>query len=104
VNSSTGHSSTRSSDRLLTSGGGLPKLAEPGPCDLLLPNRRVLQVSFIRNTRQEGRGSPRGQDLGADNAISSWMALGIPQRICQLPDYSGPCFRSKPRMWSRLFV
>jgi hypothetical protein len=100
VHWSTGHSYNRLNDRLPTSGGGLPKLAEQGPCDFPLSNNRVVQVIFIPKTSQQVHGSPRRRDLGADNTIASWITLCIPQSICRLPDYPG----QKPGKCSYLFV
>jgi hypothetical protein len=56
VHWSTDHSCTRSDDRLPTSGGGLPKLAEQGPCDFPLSNNRVLHAFFIPKTSQQVHG------------------------------------------------
>jgi len=79
---STGHAYTRSDDRLPTSGGGLPKLAEQGPCDFPLSNNRVLRVFFILETSQQVHGSPRRRLeriilLPLDSAMHSSTHLSV---------------------------
>jgi len=84
VHWSTDHSYTRSDDRLPTSGGGLPKLAEQGPCDFPLSNNRVLHAFFIPKTSQQVHGVATERRLGRgqyycllDRAVHSSMHLSV---------------------------